>query len=146
MRLERSEFQVGPGEAFELRGTVNIPRDARPSGYAAVVVELLPEEPVGAVALSMEYIQQFVTALEIVVGRRHVRSAHIESMTVIPATAVLELSAVYGDGAVLFIGTVVNDGDVHVVGQGTLICVTNVVAAFGKCLWAGAEGSFCRIR
>lgn len=121
VRLERSEFQVGPGEAFELRGTVNIPRDARPSGYAAVVVELLPEEPVGAVALSMEYIQQFVTALEIVVGRRHVRSAHIESMTVIPATAVPELSAVYGDGAVLFIGTVVNDGDVHVVGQGILI-------------------------
>lgn len=121
VRLEHDEFEVGPGNNFVLRGTVNIPRDARPSGYAAVVIELLPEEAIGPAAFSTEYVQQFAAALEIVVGRRHVRSAHIESMTVIPASAVPELAATYGDSAVLFIGTVINDGDVHVTGRGTLI-------------------------
>lgn len=121
VRFEQNEFQIGPGSSYELRGTVNIPRDAGPSGYAAVVVELLPEQRLGDAALSVEYVQQFVTALEIVVGRRHIRSAHIESMTVIPTNAAPELAAAYGDSAVLFIGTVVNDGDVHVTGRGTLI-------------------------
>lgn len=121
VRFERTEFEIGPGDAYELRGTVNIPRNAGPSGYAAVVVELLPEERIGAAALSVEYVQQFVTALEIIVGRRHARSAHIESMTIVPASSVPELAAAYGNNAVLFIGTVVNDGDVHVIGRGTLI-------------------------
>lgn len=121
VRMEREQFEVPPGERRELRGTVNIPRDAGPSGYGAVILELLPEERVGQAALSVEYIQQFVTALEIVVGRRHVRSAHIESMTVIPASSVPELRASYGDGAVLFVSTLVNDGDVHVAGRGRLI-------------------------
>lgn len=121
VRFEETEFEVAAGQAYELRGVVAIPRDAGPSGYAAVVVELLPEERVGPAALSVEYVQQFVTALEIVVGRRHVRSAHIESMTVIPANSVPQLAAAYGDGAVLFVGTLVNDGDVHVTGRGTLV-------------------------
>lgn len=71
--------------------------------------------------MSIEYVQQFVVALEIVVGRRHVRSAHIEAMAVIPTSSRPDLRAAYGDEAVLFIGTLINDGDVHIVGRGRLI-------------------------
>lgn len=121
VHFEQDQFEVAPGATHALRGTVAIPRNAGPSGYAAVVVELLPEELIGEAALSVEYIQQFVTALEIVVGRRHVRSAHIESMAVIPTAAVPELAATYGTGAVIFSGTLVNDGDIHIIGRGRLI-------------------------
>lgn len=121
VHLERQEFEVAPGQQFELQGHVQIPRDAGPSGYGAVVVELQPEARIGQAALSIEYYHQFVTALEIVVGRRHVRSAHIESMAVIPTGGAPELRAAYGDAAVLFIGTLVNDGDVHVATRGRLI-------------------------
>lgn len=119
--FDQTEFEIAPGATYEVRGKVTIPRDAGASGYAAVVMNLLPEQRVGQAALSVEYIQQFVTALEIVVGRRHVRSAHVDSMAVIPAGSVRELASLYGDRAVLFVGSVVNDGDVHVVGKGRLI-------------------------
>lgn len=121
VRFERDEFQVEPGDTFELRGTVTIPRDARPSGYAAVVLELLPEERIGPAALSVEYVHRFVTALEIIVGSRHIRSAHIDSLAVIPTNTAPALARQFGDDAVLFVATVVNDGDVHVAGRGTLI-------------------------
>lgn len=121
VRFEETEFEVGPGSAFELRGVVEIPRNARPSGYAAAVIELLPEERVGPAALSVEYVQRFVVPLEIVVGRRHVRSANVDSMAVVPAASSPELAAAYGRGAVLFLAGVVNDGDVHVAARGTLI-------------------------
>lgn len=121
IQLEQNSFEVRPGAAYELRGTVTIPRTAPPSGYAAVVIELKPEARTGDAALSVEYRQQFVAALEIVVGDRHVRSAHIDSMTVVPSRTMPELRAAYGDNAVLFIGSLLNDGDVHVTGQGSLI-------------------------
>lgn len=121
VRFETDSFEIPPGSTYVLRGNVVIPRDAGPSGYAAVVMNLLPEQLVGQAALSVEYTQQFVTALEIVVGRRHVRSAHVESMAVIPAASVPEFRALYGDEAVLFVGSVVNDGDVHIVSEGRLI-------------------------
>lgn len=121
VRFEEDAFEMPPGSSYELRGEVVIPRDARTAGYAAVVMNLLPEELVGSAALSMEYTQQFVTALEIVVGRRHVRSAHVENMAVIPSASVPEFQRMYGDSAVLFVGSVVNDGDVHVASEGRLI-------------------------
>lgn len=121
VRLEQDEFRIEPGRVYELRGTVNIPRDARASGYAAIVIELLPDERIGEAALSVEYIYSFVVPVEIVVGNRQVRSLHIDSLTVIPTSSVPQLAAQFGNSAVLFLATVVNDGDVHVVGEGTLI-------------------------
>lgn len=119
--FETDTFEVAPGQLYDLRGAVSIPRNAGASGYATVVMELIPEDRRGDAALSVEIVQRFVTALEIVVGTRHVRSAHIESMTVIPASSVPQYRATYGDNAVVFVGTLVNDGDVHVAGKGTLI-------------------------
>lgn len=119
--LEQDAFEIPPGSGYELKGTVTIPRDAPPSGYATIIMELQPEERIGSAALSIEYIQQFVTAVEIVVGNRHVRSAHIDSMTVIPSRSVPEYRAAFGDNAVVFVGSLFNDGDVHVSGRGTLI-------------------------
>lgn len=121
VELETNQFAVAPQSAYILRGRVNIPRRGPASGYATVVVELIPEPKPADVAAATFYHQRFTTALEITVGNQHRRSAYISELHVIPTASAPELATVYGPNALLFVAALKNDGDVHVRGQGQLI-------------------------
>lgn len=121
IELEADEFAIPPGQGHVVRGHVHIPRRGPASGYATVVLELVPEPAPGDVAASTAYYQRFTTALEIIVGNQHRRSAYISEMQVVPTNSSPQLAATYGPNLMLFLATLQNDGDVHVKGSGQLI-------------------------
>lgn len=121
IELDETEFAVAPGGFHVIRGHVQIPRRASGSGYATVVTELVPESKPADVEAATSYYQQFQTALEIIVGRQHKKSAYISELSVVATGSRPELAIPYGSDAMLFMAAVHNDGDVHVRGRGQLI-------------------------
>src|SRR5690606_29360248 len=55
VELEDEAFSIRPGQEHTVRGRVNIPRRAPGSGYATVVVELIPEPVASDAAISTAY-------------------------------------------------------------------------------------------
>ncbi|MGE5574142.1 MAG: hypothetical protein ACM3ZU_14180 [Bacteroidota bacterium] len=123
IKLSKEEASLGPGEALSVTGKLTIPRGNNYGGrYAAVIFELAPEKRQGEEALaSTEFVQRFVTVIEVSIPSPRVRKAlSVSGFSVVAAADNPKYSAAFGKSALLLVGEVRNEGNTHVFARGFL--------------------------
>ncbi|MBO8140683.1 MAG: hypothetical protein H0Z37_00710 [Firmicutes bacterium] len=121
IELERQELTLRPGDWTRLAGQVRVPRDAPPSGFAALVIEAVPPDRPAGIPLAVHFSPQIVVAVEITVGRQHRQLLEISELRVVPASASADVAARFGQDTTMFAATLTNAGDIHVAARGELI-------------------------
>lgn len=123
MKLSADKATVRPGEAFEVKGTLTVPRGVWGGRYAAVVFELVPEQRTGEHAFaSSTFVQRFVSVVEIAIPARQVqKSLDVTSFSVTQASEKPTYADRYGTQAVILTAEVKNGGDIHVFARGSMI-------------------------
>jgi hypothetical protein len=123
IKLSTDNAVLGPGEALSLIGTVAVPRTAYGGKYAAVVMELVPDEraPGDTALASARFVHRMATVVELSVQSPRVkRLINIEGFTLESASQNDRLASAYGNDALMLSAQVKNEGNIHALVQGTL--------------------------
>lgn len=123
MRIDDTTFALEPGKSKEVKVQISAPPNVFGGRYAAVVFEVVPEAgPTGEKLGSVEYHFRMPTFVEASVKRFGglVRKASISNFKVENVTSGPIIKEIGGEG-LGFIAAVKNEGNIHVIGKGTLI-------------------------
>jgi hypothetical protein len=126
MRISDTSFALGPAMSREIRVEVKAPRNVFGGRYGAVVFEVVPERaPAGEKLGSVRYHFRMPAFVEVTIKRFGglLRKASITDLRVDPVTDKRLLQEI-GTDALAFSASVENQGNIHVMGKGTLIIKT----------------------
>ena len=114
-------FTVNPGQGHTIMGQVTVPRNVQGGRYAAVLLELEPEEKSDAEANAATIIRyRLASIIELTIGSRFNRRAHISELEVLTGDDLPFLARQFGPNALMIYAALTNEGDIHVKGRGTL--------------------------
>jgi len=124
MRVQDTSFTLKPNDSKEIKVYITVPRDVFGGRYGAVVFEVVPEERknhreyLGAVT----YHFRMPAFVELTIKRfgGMVRKASISSFKVESVSAG-KFAEKMGKEALQFVASVRNEGNIHLMGNGTLI-------------------------
>ena len=119
--LSADQVTLAPGQSATIFGQVTVPRDQYGGRYAAVVLELQPEErtdPEANAAAIFRY--RLGSVIELTVGNRFQRRAHVADLGLMTGEQIPALAAQFGRNALLFYAELANESNIHVFGRGTL--------------------------
>jgi len=122
MELSDTSFTLQPGSSKELEVQITAPRNVFGGRYGAVVFEVVPEKPPPGEKLgSVRYHFQMPAFVEVTIKRfgGRVKKASISDLKVEPVTDKRLLEEI-GTAALAFSASVINEGNIHVKGKGTL--------------------------
>ena len=123
MQVEDSTFTLLPGETKTIKVNITVPRDAFGGRYGAVVFEPAPEKaPPGQKLGSVTYHFRMPAFVEVTIRRFGglVRKAIIADFKV-ESVPTGKLAGKMGKEALGFTASVKNEGNIHVIGKGTLL-------------------------
>ncbi len=123
MRIQDTTFTLEPGKSKEVKVQISVPPNVFGGRYAAVVFEVVPEVgPTGEKLGSVQYHFRMPAFVEASVKRFGglVRKASISNFKVENVTSGPVLKEIGGEG-LGFIAAVKNEGNIHLIGKGTLI-------------------------
>lgn len=121
INLSHSEVEIDANKGAEVFGEIIVPRGVDGGRYSVIVFELAPrprskEEKLGTLTLH----HRMTTAIEITVkGRRNDKKAVISSLDVISDNESKALAR-YGKNLLMFTASLKNEGNILVIGKGTL--------------------------
>lgn len=123
MKIEDTSFTLKPSETKEIKVQIAAPRSVFGGRYGTVVFEIVPEEPPPGKTLGgMRYHFKMPAFVEVTIkrfgGLR--RKAGISEFKVEPVS-IASLEKELGEKPLGFIASVKNEGNIHLVGKGTLI-------------------------
>lgn len=121
--LSADEAIVGPNSTLAITGTLKVPRGVSGGRYAAIVLELLPQESkADPVFATTTFVQRFVTVIEVFLPAPQVRNAlSVTGFNVMYATEDPVYESVYGKNAVILSAELKNDGNTHAFVSGRMI-------------------------
>ena len=123
MTIEDTSFTIKPNETKEIKVHITVPRNVFGGRYGAVVFEITPDEgpPAGEKLGSVTYHFRMPAYVEVTIKRFGglIRKATISDFKVTPVTAG-GIEKKLGKGALGFIASVKNEGNIHIEGNGTL--------------------------
>jgi len=123
MQISDTNFTLEPASTKEIEVWIKAPRDAFGGRYGAVVFEVVPEEASPGEKLgSVTYRFRMPTFVEVTIKRfgGMLRKASISEFRVESVTDKRLLEKI-GTDAISFAATVENEGNIHVIGKGSLI-------------------------
>jgi hypothetical protein len=123
MRIEDTSFTLKPSDSKELKVSITAPRDLFGGRYGAVVFEIVPEEsPTGAEELGrVRYHFRMPAFVEVTIKRFGglVRKATISDFKV-ETVSTRKFEKKMGKEALGFTASIKNNGNIHLIGKGTL--------------------------
>ena len=121
VKVNLSDFVIGPGDGKEILAEVTVPRGVVGGRYAVIVFELVPEEKSKEEKLgTLTLHHRMTTAVEISIkGKIAKKRAVISSLKVVSAREE-ETLAKFGKEALMFTASLKNEGNIHIFGEGTL--------------------------
>lgn len=120
--VEPSEFTVPANRGARVIGTVQIPRGERGGRYAAVVLQLQPEQQRDEEArASSVFHYQIASLVELTIGSNFRKQAYISNIEVMSPQEDPFLAAQYGPNALWIKAALTNESEIHVAGKGRLI-------------------------
>ncbi|MEW5866308.1 MAG: hypothetical protein AB1774_05535 [Bacillota bacterium] len=121
IKLSANEADLGPGEGLALTGKLTVPRGVFGGRYAAVVFELAPEKRTGEAFASTEFVQRFVTVVEVSIPAPRVRKIlSVEAFTVKAGRDNPRYASAFGEDALILVAQVKNEGNTHIFARGFL--------------------------
>ena len=123
MQLSDTSFTLEPGSSKEIKVLIKVPRNAFGGRYGAVVFEVVPEKaPPGEKMGSVRYHFRMPAFVEVTIKRfgGSVRKAEISDFKVEPVNDKRLLEEIGAD-ALVFSASVKNKGNIHLMGEGTLV-------------------------
>ncbi len=121
IKLSVDEATLGPGEGLLVAGKLTVPRGVYGGRYAAVVFELAPEKRREDAFASTEFVQRFVTVVEVSIPAPRVRKiVSISGFTVKEARDNPRYANALGKDALILVAEVKNEGNTHVFTRGFL--------------------------
>ena len=123
MRIEDTSFTLKPSESKQVKVYITAPRNVFGGRYGAVVFEVGPEKaPPGKKFGSVGYHFQMPTFVEVTIKRFGglIRKATISDFKV-QSVSTGRLEKKMGKKALRFTASVKNEGNIHMIGKGTLI-------------------------
>ena len=122
MEIIDTSFTLEPGTSKEIKVLIKAPRNVFGGRYGAVVFQVVPQKsPAGEKLGSVRYHFQLPAFVEVTIKRfgGRVRKASISDLKVEPVTDKRLLQEI-GTAALAISASVKNEGNIHVLGKGTL--------------------------
>ena len=122
MELSDTNFTLEPGEAKEIKVIITAPRNVFGGRYGIVVFEIVAEkDPAGKKFGAVKLHYRMPAFVEVTIKRFGglVRKATVTDFKV-ESVSSEKLEKKIGKGALCFIASVKNEGNIHVIGKGTL--------------------------
>jgi len=127
IKLSQTEFTILPESTKEIKAEITAPWDASGGRYAAVVFEIVPEkiEPGKDALGSVTYRFRMPTFVEVTIRRfgGATKKVTIENFKVETLTDEASVKK-FGPGALRFTASLKNEGNIHIIGKGSLLIKT----------------------
>lgn len=123
IQVQPERFTLEPGRSRAVRGLLTFPRNFRGGAYAAVVIQLQPEQAQEQGNVRQVIRNEFAVIVEAVAMAGGVRpDLHISRLAVVPASqkGMEAYARAYGPQALVVVAEVTNEGDVHGFAKGSI--------------------------
>ncbi len=122
LEISADSLELKPGEGKVVKCLLKVPRGIWGGRYAAVVFELLPEEPEKRAKASVVYHFRLPTFVEVTIRKRGAkRKAMITDFRVIKTSEDEHYGKLFGSNNLIFLTKVKNVGDIHIFAKGRII-------------------------